>query len=348
MNIRANCKAVMVGNLQIGGNDKIVIQSMCNIKTSHTDEVIKQILKLEEYGCEVIRVSILDEKDAKSVKLIKEKIHIPLVADIHFDYKLALICIENGIDKIRINPGNIGSIDKIKKVVDACKEKHIPIRIGINSGSLEKDIEKQYGNNEIAMIESAKRHIKILEDLKFYDIVLSLKSSNFETSKKAYKLAANLFNYPLHIGITEPGPLLPGIIKSTLGLSELIDLKIGSTIRISLSDDPVNEIKVAKQLLHAKHLITMPTLVSCPTCGRTQINLIKYANEIEDYLYKVNKDLNVAVMGCVVNGPGEASNADIGIAGGNGKAVLFKKGQVIKTIDENQIIDVLKQEIDNM
>lgn len=348
MNIRANCKAVMVGNLQIGGNDKIVIQSMCNIKTSHTDEVIKQILKLEEYGCEVIRVSILDEKDAKSVKLIKEKIHIPLVADIHFDYKLALICIENGIDKIRINPGNIGSIDKIKKVVDACKEKHIPIRIGINSGSLEKDIEKQYGNNEIAMIESAKRHIKILEDLKFYDIVLSLKSSNFETSKKAYKLAANLFNYPLHIGITEPGPLLPGIIKSTLGLSELIDLKIGSTIRISLSDDPVNEIKVAKQLLKCKGLITMPSLTSCPTCGRTQINLIKYANEIEDYLYKVNKDLNVAVMGCVVNGPGEASNADIGIAGGNGKAVLFKKGQVIKTIDENQIIDVLKQEIDNM
>ena len=348
MNIRANCKAVMVGNLQIGGNDKIVIQSMCNIKTSHTDEVIKQILKLEEYGCEVIRVSILDEKDAKSVKLIKEKIHIPLVADIHFDYKLALICIENGIDKIRINPGNIGSIDKIKKVVDACKEKHIPIRIGINSGSLEKDIEKRYGNNEIAMIESAKRHIKILEDLKFYDIVLSLKSSNFETSKKAYKLAANLFNYPLHIGITEPGPLLPGIIKSTLGLSELIDLKIGSTIRISLSDDPVNEIKVAKQLLKCKGLITMPSLTSCPTCGRTQINLIKYANEIEDYLYKVNKDLNVAVMGCVVNGPGEASNADIGIAGGNGKAVLFKKGQVIKTIDENQIIDVLKQEIDNM
>lgn len=348
MNIRANCKAVMVGNLQIGGNDKIVIQSMCNIKTSHTDEVIKQILKLEEYGCEVIRVSILDEKDAKSVKLIKEKIHIPLVADIHFDYKLALICIENGIDKIRINPGNIGSIDKIKKVVDACKEKHIPIRIGINSGSLEKDIEKQYGNNEIAMIESAKRHIKILEDLKFYDIVLSLKSSNFETSKKAYKLAANLFNYPLHIGITEPGPLFPGIIKSTLGLSELIDLKIGSTIRISLSDDPVNEIKVAKQLLKCKGLITMPSLTSCPTCGRTQINLIKYANEIEDYLYKVNKDLNVAVMGCVVNGPGEASNADIGIAGGNGKAVLFKKGQVIKTIDENQIIDVLKQEIDNM
>ena len=348
MNIRANCKAVMVGNLQIGGNDKIVIQSMCNIKTSHTDEVIKQILKLEEYGCEVIRVSILDEKDAKSVKLIKEKIHIPLVADIHFDYKLALICIENGIDKIRINPGNIGSIDKIKKVVDACKEKHIPIRIGINSGSLEKDIEKQYGNNEIAMIESAKRHIKILEDLKFYDIVLSLKSSNFETSKKAYKLAANLFNYPLHIGITEPGPLLPGIIKSTLGLSELIDLKIGSTIRISLSDDPVNEIKVAKQLLKCKGLITMPSLTSCPTCGRTQINLIKYANEIEDYLYKVNKDLNVAVMGCVVNGPGEASNADIGIAGGNGKAVLFKKGQVIKTIYENQIIDDLKQEIDNM
>lgn len=348
MYIRENCRKVYVKDVLIGGSNNIVIQSMCNIKTSNYKQVIDQILKLEKYGCEIIRVSVLDEQDALAIKQIKESIHIPLVADIHFDYKLALLCIENGIDKIRINPGNIGSVENIKKVVDACKEKHIPIRIGINSGSLEKDIEEKYGNNEKAMIESAKRHIKILEDLNFYDIVLSLKSSNFETSLKAYKLAASLFDYPLHIGITEPGPLIPGIIKSTLGLSEIIDLRIGSTIRISLSDDPINEIKVAKQLLKAKGLIKMPSLTSCPTCGRTKIDLIKYANEIEDYLYTVNKDINVAIMGCIVNGPGEAKHADIGIAGGDKKAVLFKKGQIIKTIDEKDIISTLKEEIEKM
>ena len=348
MYIRENCRKVYVKDVLIGGSNNIVIQSMCNIKTSNYKQVIDQILKLEKYGCEIIRVSVLDEQDALAIKQIKESIHIPLVADIHFDYKLALLCIENGIDKIRINPGNIGSVENIKKVVDACKEKHIPIRIGINSGSLEKDIEEKYGNNEKAMIESAKRHIKIFEDLNFYDIVLSLKSSNFETSLKAYKLAASLFDYPLHIGITEPGPLIPGIIKSTLGLSEIIDLRIGSTIRISLSDDPINEIKVAKQLLKAKSLIKMPSLTSCPTCGRTKIDLIKYANEIEDYLYTVNKDINVAIMGCIVNGPGEAKHADIGIAGGDKKAVLFKKGQIIKTIDEKDIISTLKEEIEKM
>lgn len=348
MNIRENTKKVFVKNIQIGGNNNVIIQSMCNIKTSNYEEVIKQILNLEKYGCEIIRVSILDENDANAISKIKKHIHIPLVADIHFDYKLALLCIENGIDKIRINPGNIGSKENIKKVVDACKKNHIPIRIGINSGSLEKDIEEKYGNNEIAMIESAKRHIKILEDLEFYDIILSLKSSNFETSLKAYKLAASIFDYPLHIGITEPGPLIPGIIKSTLGLSELIDLHIGSTIRISLSDDPVNEIKVAKQLLKAKGLINMPSLTSCPTCGRTKVDLIKYANEIEDYLYTVNKNISVAVMGCIVNGPGEAKHSDIGIASGDKKAVLFKKGEIIKTINEEDIISTLKEEIEKM
>ena len=345
---RENCKKVKVNNIVIGGNNHIVIQSMCNIKTSNTYEVIKQIKELESYGCEMIRVSILDEKDANSIKTIKENINIPIVADIHFDYKLALLCIENGVDKIRINPGNIGSKENIKKVVDACKEHNIPIRIGINSGSLESDLKEQYGVSAKCMIESAKRHIKILEDLEFYDIVLSLKSSNFNMCKEAYIMAANLFDYPLHIGITEPGPLIPGIIKSTLGLSELIDLNIGSTIRISLSDNPINEIKVAKQLLKAKNLLVMPSLTSCPTCGRTQIDLIKYANQIEDYLYKVNKDIKVAVMGCIVNGPGEASEADIGIAGGKGKAVLFKKGKVIKTIDEKDIVNELIAEIEKM
>lgn len=345
---RNQTRKVFVKDLQIGGNDNIIIQSMCNIKTNNVEKVIQQILMLEKYGCELIRVSILDEDDANAIKEIKKHIHIPLVADIHFDYKLALLCIENGIDKIRINPGNIGKIENIKDVVDACKTFNIPIRIGINSGSLEEDLKKQYGTSAKTMIESAKRHIKILEDLDFYDIVLSLKSSDFNMCVEAYKMASELFNYPLHIGITEPGTLIPGIIKSTLGLSTLLDLNIGNTIRISLSDDPIQEIKVAKQLLKAKDLINMPSLTSCPTCGRTQINLIKYANEIEEYLYSSKKNIKVAVMGCIVNGPGEASDADIGIAGGNGKAILFKKGKVIKTIDEKDIVNCLIDEIENM
>ena len=345
---RNQTRKVFVKDLQIGGNDNIIIQSMCNIKTSDVEKVIQQILMLEKYGCELIRVSILDENDANAIKQIKKHIHIPLVADIHFDYKLALLCIDNGIDKIRINPGNIGKIENIKAVVDACKDHNIPIRIGINSGSLEEDLKNQYGTCGKTMIESAKRHIKILEDLDFYDIVLSLKSSDFNMCIEAYKMASELFNYPLHIGITEPGTLIPGIIKSTLGLSTLLDLNIGNTIRISLSDDPIQEIKVAKQLLKAKGLIDMPSLTSCPTCGRTQIDLIKYASEIEDYLYSSKKNIKVAVMGCIVNGPGEASEADIGIAGGNGKAILFKKGKVIKTIDEKDIVNCLINEIEKM
>jgi (E)-4-hydroxy-3-methylbut-2-enyl-diphosphate synthase len=344
---RHQTKQVEVGNLLIGGNDEIVIQSMCNIKTSKVDEVVKQILLLEEYGCQLIRVSVLDSLDALSIKEIKNHIHIPIVADIHFDYKLALLSIENGADKVRLNPGNIDK-NHIKDVVDMCKKYNVPIRIGINSGSLEEDLKEKYGVSEITMIESAKRHIKILEDLSFYNIVLSLKSSDFNMCVKAYEMASELFEYPLHIGITEPGPLIPGIIKSTLGLSNLIDKGIGSTIRISLSDDPVNEIKVAKQLLSAKGLIKMPILTSCPTCGRTKIDLIKYANQIEDYLYRVNKNLKVAVMGCVVNGPGEAKDADIGVAGSNNVAVLFKKGQIIKTINEEDIVEELIKYINEM
>ena len=348
MNNRINTRKVFVGNVQIGGNNNVVIQSMCNIKTEKVKDVSNQILKLESYGCQIIRVSVLDKNDARAVKEIKKIIHIPLVADIHFDYRLALLSIENGADKIRINPGNIGKEENIKKVVDACKEKHIPIRIGINSGSLEKDLVVKYGVSAKTMIESAKRHIAILEKYNFRDIVLSLKSSSFEMSKKAYEMAAKIFDYPLHIGITEPGNLIPGIVKSTLGLSSLLDEGIGSTIRISLTSDPINEIKVAKQLLLAKNLIQMPLLVSCPTCGRTQIDLIKYVDEIEDYLYKINKPIKVAVMGCVVNGPGEASEADIGIAGGNKQAVLFKKGKIIKTINEKDIVQELIAEIEKM
>ena len=346
--LRNDTYEVKIGNIYIGKGHKIAIQSMCNIKTSNVEEVVQQILRLEEIGCEIIRVSVLDTDDANAISKIKERIHIPLVADIHFDYKLALLALQNGVDKIRINPGNIGKEENIKKVIDVCKEKKVPIRIGVNSGSLEKDIKEKYGISAKAMIESAKRHIEILEKYGFYDIVLSLKSSNFEISKQAYIMASELFDYPLHIGVTEPGPLIPGIIKSTLGLSELLDKGIGSTIRISLSNDPIDEIKVAKQLLLAKGLYVMPSLTSCPTCGRTQIDLIKYVNEIEKYLYKVNKNIKVAIMGCVVNGPGEASDADIGIAGGNGVAVLFKKGQIIRQIKEEDIVSELIKEIESM
>ena len=345
---RNQVRSVKVKDVVIGGNNNVVIQSMCNIKTSNVEEVVQQILRLEEIGCEIIRVSVLDTDDANAISKIKERIHIPLVADIHFDYKLALLALQNGVDKIRINPGNIGKEENIKKVIDVCKEKKVPIRIGVNSGSLEKDIKEKYGISAKAMIESAKRHIEILEKYGFYDIVLSLKSSNFEICKQAYIMASELFDYPLHIGVTEPGPLIPGIIKSTLGLSELLDKGIGSTIRISLSNDPIDEIKVAKQLLLAKGLYVMPSLTSCPTCGRTQIDLIKYVNEIENYLYKVNKNIKVAIMGCVVNGPGEASDADIGIAGGNGVAVLFKKGQIIRQIKEEDIVSELIKEIESM
>lgn len=341
-------KKIKVGDIYIGGSSNIIIQSMCNIKTSNVDEVIKQILKLEEYGCQLIRVSILDENDAKSIKEIKKFIHIPIVADIHFDYKLAVLAIINGADKIRINPGNIGSESNVKEIVEVCKKYDVPIRIGINSGSLEKDLKEKYGVSVKAMIESAKRNISLLEKYDFTNIVLSLKSSSYELTKNAYIEASKLFNYPLHIGVTEPGPLIGGIINSTLGLSELLDLKIGSTIRISLSNDPLYEIKVAKQLLLAKNLIIMPKLISCPTCGRTQIDMLKYVNIIEDYLYKVNKNIKVAIMGCIVNGPGEASEADIGIAGGKNMAVLFKKGKVIKSIKEEEIVDELINEINKM
>ena len=335
---REKCRKVKVGNLFIGGSNSIIIQSMCNIKTQYVEKVIKQILKLETYGCQLIRVSILDENDALSIKEIKKNIHIPLVADIHFDYKLALSAIANGADKIRLNPGNITNEEHIKQVVLACKEKNIPIRIGVNSGSLDKDLQEKYGVSAKAMIESAKKEIGLLEKYGFNNIILSLKSSSYEIAKQAYLMAAELFDYPLHIGITETGPIIPG-------LSELIDLHIGSTIRISLSDNPIEEIKVAKQLLAIKGLVNMPTIISCPTCGRTVVNLIKYVHKIEDYLYKVNKNIKIAIMGCVVNGPGEAKEADLGIAFSNNMAVFFKKGKIYKTINEKNFLNELKKEI---
>lgn len=345
--LREETRSVQVGNLTIGGNNHVVIQSMCNTKTKDVEATIKQINALQQAGCELVRVAVFDKEDAYAIKEIKKGIHIPLVADIHFDYKLALIAIESGIDKVRINPGNIGSIEKVKAVVDACKEKHIPIRIGVNGGSLEKDILEKYGEpTPEGMVESAMKHVKILEDLDFHDIVISLKSSNTMLTIKAYELASKTFPYPLHVGVTEAGTALGGTIKSALGIGTLLYEGIGNTIRVSLSDDPVEEIKVAKILLKELGLLKgVPTLVSCPTCGRIQYDLIPIAKEMEDFLKDIHLDITVAIMGCAVNGPGEARHADIGIAGGVGEGLLIKHGKIVKRVKQEDMVQTLKDEI---
>ena len=345
--LREETRSVQVGNLTIGGNNHVVIQSMCNTKTKNVEATIKQINALEQAGCELVRVAVFDKEDAYAIKEIKKGIHIPLVADIHFDYRLALIAIESGIDKVRINPGNIGSIEKVKAVVDACKEKHIPIRIGVNGGSLEKEILEKYGEpTPEGMVESAMKHVKILEDLDFHDIVISLKSSNTMLTIKAYELASKTFPYPLHVGVTEAGTALGGTIKSALGIGTLLYEGIGNTIRVSLSDDPVEEIKVAKILLKELGLLKgVPTLVSCPTCGRIQYDLIPIAKEMEDFLKDIHLDITVAIMGCAVNGPGEARHADIGIAGGVGEGLLIKHGEIVKRVKQEDMVQTLKDEI---
>lgn len=348
--LRNQTRSFKVGNLTLGGNNHVIIQSMCNTKTKDIDATVHQIHQLENAGCEMVRVAVLNEEDAKAIAQIKEQIHIPLIADIHFDYKLALIAIENGIDKIRINPGNIGSIEKVKAVVEACQKKHIPIRIGVNGGSLEKDILLKYGKPTAqGMIESAKKHIDILESLDFHDYAISLKSSNTLLTIEAYKLASETFDCPLHIGVTEAGTKLGGTIKSSLGLGILLYQGIGNTIRVSLSADPVEEIKVAKTLLKELQLIDhVPTLVSCPTCGRIQYDLIPIASEIEDFLNTIHADITVAIMGCAVNGPGEAKHADIGIAGGVNEGLLIKKGEIVRKVKQEDMVNVLKEEIIKM
>ncbi|MEG0593003.1 MAG: flavodoxin-dependent (E)-4-hydroxy-3-methylbut-2-enyl-diphosphate synthase [Coprobacillus sp.] len=348
--LRNQTRSFKVGNLTLGGNNHVIIQSMCNTKTKNIEATVKQILQLEQAGCEMIRVAVFDKEDALAIAEIKKAIHIPLIADIHFDYQLALLAIENGIDKIRINPGNIGSMDKVKAVVEACKEKQIPIRIGVNGGSLEKDILAKYGKPTAqGMVESAKKHIDILESLDFYNYAISLKSSNTLLTIEAYKLASETFDCPLHIGVTEAGTKLGGTIKSSLGIGTLLYQGIGNTIRVSLSADPVEEIKVAKTLLKELELIdNVPTLISCPTCGRIQYNLIPIANEIEDFLNTIHKDITVAIMGCAVNGPGEAKHADIAIAGGVNEGLLIKKGEVVKKVKQEDMVSVLKEEIINM
>lgn len=344
---RTKTRKVIVGNVQIGGENKVSIQSMCNTKTKDVEKTVKQILELEKAGCEIIRVACLDIEDAKAIKQIKEKIHIPIVADIHFDYKIALEAINSGVDKVRINPGNIGSEEKVKLVVEACKNKKIPIRIGVNAGSLEKDLLDKYGKPTAeAMVESARRHIEILEKLNFHDIIISLKASDLDLCISAYEKASESFEYPLHLGITEAGTEFSGTVKSSIGLGVLLREGIGNTIRVSLSDDPIKEIKVAKEILKDCKLYNkIPTLIACPTCGRTQINLIPIAKEVEDFLQTVNSDIKVAVMGCGVNGPGEAREADIGIAGGIDEGLLFKKGEIIKRVPQDKIVSILKEEI---
>ncbi|MBQ4031851.1 MAG: flavodoxin-dependent (E)-4-hydroxy-3-methylbut-2-enyl-diphosphate synthase [Bacilli bacterium] len=346
---RNKTRQIKVGNVLIGGQKRVVIQSMCNTKTTDVDATVKQILALENVGCEIIRVACPTIEDAKAIKEIKKHIHIPIVADIHFDYKIALEAINSGVDKIRINPGNIGSKENVKKVVEACKEKHIPIRIGVNSGSIEKELLEKYGHpTPEAMIESAKKHVDILEELGFYDICISLKASDLDLCIKTYELASKVFPYPLHIGITEAGTAFSGTIKSSIGLGVLLRKGIGDTIRVSLADDPVEEVKVAKEILKDCDLLKLPKLVACPTCGRTQIDLIPLVKEVEEYLQTINKDITVAVMGCAVNGPGEAREADIGIAGGIKEGLLFKKGEIIKKIPQEKIVEVLKEEIDKL
>ncbi len=345
---RTETRPINVGGIKIGGQNKVIIQSMTNTKTKDIASTVKQILELEKAGCEIIRVACLDMEDAKAIKDIKEQIHIPIVADIHFDYRIAICAIEAGVDKVRINPGNIGSKEKVKAVVDKCKEYNVPIRIGVNAGSLEKDLLEKYGGKPTAkaMVESAKRHVQILEDLDFYDIAISLKASNLDICIESYEEAAKTFNYPLHLGITEAGTAFSGTIKSSIGLGILLREGIGDTIRVSLSDNPIEEIKVVKEILKDCNLYTnVPTLVSCPTCGRTQIDLIPMAKEVEQFLQTINSDITVAVMGCAVNGPGEASNADIGIAGGIKEGLLFKKGKIIRKIPQENIVNELKEEI---
>lgn len=344
---RTETKPIYVGNVKIGGQDKVVIQSMCNTKTKDIKSTVEQIIRLENAGCEIVRVACLDIEDAKAIKEIKKEIHIPIVADIHFDYRIALQAIESGVDKIRINPGNIGSEEKIKAVVEACKNKKIPIRIGVNAGSLEKDILEKYGKPcSDGMIESAKRHVKILENLNFKDMAISLKASNLDMCVEAYEKAAKEFIYPLHLGITEAGTAFSGTIKSSIGLGIMLREGIGDTIRVSLSDDPVEEIAVCKEILKNCNLYkNSPKLISCPTCGRIAYDLIPIAKEIEKFLQTFNADITVAIMGCAVNGPGEAREADIGIAGGNKEGVLFKKGKIIKKIKQEEIVETLKKEI---
>lgn len=345
---RSNTRPVKVGNLTIGGSNEVIIQSMTTTKTHDVDATVREIERLEEAGCQIVRVACPDERAANAISEIKKRINIPLVVDIHFDYKLALKAIEGGADKIRINPGNIGRREKVEEVVKAAKERGIPIRIGVNAGSLERHILKKYGYPTAdGMVESALHHIQILEDLDFHDIIVSMKASDVNLAIEAYEKAARSFSYPLHLGITESGTLFAGTVKSAAGLGAILSKGIGNTLRVSLSADPVEEVKVARELLKAFGLISnAATLVSCPTCGRIEIDLISIANEVEEYIRNIKAPIKVSVLGCAVNGPGEAREADIGIAGARGEGLLFKKGKTVRKVPEATMVEELKKEID--
>ncbi len=344
---RRKTREVSLGSIKIGGDNPIAVQSMTNTDTRDAKKTIEQIKKLEEAGCDAVRVAVPDMIAAENLGKIKKEINIPLIADIHFDYKLALKAIEEGVDGIRINPGNIGGIDRVKAVVEKCKEKNLKIRIGVNGGSLEKHLLKKYGSaTPEALVESAMEHVKILEDLDFYNIVISLKSSDIYTAVDAYTLMSQKVDYPLHLGITEAGGIKKGTIKSSIGVGSLLLRGIGDTIRISLTGDPVEEVHVGKDILRSLNLLNDKIkIVSCPTCGRCNIDLISVANEVEEKIKDINKDMTVAIMGCAVNGPGEAREADIGIAGGKGEGLLFKKGEIVRKIKGNSLVDELLEEI---
>ena len=346
--IRENTKVVQIGNKVIGGGNPILIQSMTNTKTNDVAATVAQIQRLEAAGCEIIRCTVPDMDAAKAISQIKKEISIPLVADIHFDYKMAIAAIENGADKIRINPGNIGSRDKVAEVVREAKERKVPIRVGVNSGSLEKElVEKYHGVTAEGIVESALDKVRLIEDLGYDNLVISIKSSDVMMCVKAHELLANQTKYPLHVGITESGTVTSGNIKSAVGLGIILNQGIGDTIRVSLTCDPVEEIKSAKLILRTLGLRTGGIeVVSCPTCGRTNIDLIGLANQVENMVQEYDLNIKVAVMGCAVNGPGEAKEADIGIAGGIGEGLLIKKGEIVRKVPENELLATLKAELD--
>ena len=343
-------RQVHVGPMAIGGGAPVSIQSMCNTPTEDVDATVAQILRLEQAGCDIVRVAVPTREAAMAIPAIKSRIHIPLVADIHFDYKLALLCINGGVDKIRINPGNIGSPDRVRAVADGCRERGIPIRVGVNGGSLEKDILRKYGGvTAEALAESALGHVRLLEDCGFRDVCISVKCSHVPVNMAAYRLLHERTDYPLHLGVTEAGTPDMGVLKSAIGIGGLLCQGIGDTIRVSLTDDPVKEVFAAMDILKAIGLKNdSPYLIACPTCGRTRIDLVGLAKQVEEKLRDVHKPIKVAVMGCVVNGPGEAREADIGIAGGDGEGLLFKKGQILRKVPEDQLLTELMKEIDKL
>jgi len=347
---RRETRKIRIKDIYVGGDSKIAVQSMTNTDTRDVEATLHQIRALMVAGCDIIRCAVPDMEAAEALKEITRQIPIPVVADIHFDYRLALKSIENGISKLRINPGNIGGNDKVRLLADACKEKGIPIRIGVNSGSLEKDILAKYGRvTPEGLVESAMRHVELLESHNFHDIIISIKSSDVMTMMNSYRLLSETVDYPLHLGVTEAGTPWRGTIKSSIGIGGLLSEGIGDTIRVSLTGDSIDEIKVGREILKATgHLKEGIEFVSCPTCGRTQIDLIGIANQVEEALKDSKKNIKVAVMGCVVNGPGEAREADIGIAGGNGVGLIFKKGLIIKKVKEEELVEALLEEIDKM